>query len=257
MLKTSGNTGQYVNKKFVNNVYLIHDFYLQFDNIATENDLGLFSNKTKLDFKTRANESYQLPTVISDDGQLYEQFDYQYIWLINNTNINGVNTPLYDGAPNSGTTILKTEYLNIGPGLFLNGTFKLLNDETNIWYDGVSENIGATIHPYVESTNITNKLVDNNNQGLHILESQKSEKLPIHIYFKPDLSTINGSIWLCNTLEEPKSIKKALKLYIEEENGNRPFEFTIIFKLNRHNRYALQSEYISNGSYTNNSNSTN
>jgi len=266
MIKYSGSTGQYVNKSFINNIYLIHDYYIQIDNIATENDLGLFSDRSRADQNTTISNipvyTPTSPTVISSDGYLYEQCDYQYVNFYNSAIIDGERKMLYGGDTTSGSTTLKTEFLNIGAGYFSSNRYLLLQDN-GIWVGGTAGDFGATVHPYVNTiTNFnpqsntsiqTNTLVDDNNQGLHILESQKSEKIPIHIYFKPDLGSANGSVWSCNTSSNPSVIKKALRIHIEEENGNRPFEFTIIYKLNRHKQYAIQSDYIQN----NNTNSTN
>ncbi len=239
---TSGTTSSV--KNFANNIYLINDFYLDFSNIATENSLALLTNKKLSDFPVLIPTSLSnsnKPSIISNDGKLYNQSDNQFLWFFNSATIDGVTKDLYGG---SGTTtgyneILTTHYKNIS-GLL--STQLLDTQTTNIWYNSVSTKpFGATIHPYIindQSTN-TNSLVDKNNENVHNIESQNSVKVPLQIYFKPDVSKTEGLYIGVTTSTSPEFLYKALKFRLEPESSNRPFDFTLIFKMLRHKQYAL------------------
>ena len=112
--------------------------------------------------------------------------------------------------------------------------------------------LGCTVHPKVKQLNstiqttgsiTTNELVDANNEGIHIIESQNSQKVPIEIYFKPDVSKSTDLTHDVDLTDSPKVLKKALKFRLDEESSSRPFEFTIIFKLISHRQYALDRTF--------------
>jgi hypothetical protein len=269
MIKSS-NFSSALDKKFNNSIYMINDYYIELKNIAIENDLGLFSyftlNELKLDDDSITN-SYERPTFIGDDGKLYEQKNNQFVWILNDANIDGVTEKLYDGNTNDNndnTLALVSDYRNLG-NISSNGAYNLLTQD--IWNNStvVSDfKFGSTIHPKISQINSTtrrsttttsateqtneNELVDSNVNGIHIMESQNTQKIPIEIYFKPDIK--NPSIEDGNVVqvtyslsESPKILKKALKFRIDEESSSRSFEFLVIFKLISHRQYALENSF--------------
>jgi len=255
MISTTGNiggVGGYSTKSFQNNVYMIQDYYLQMENISKENDLGLLSTADSMTGEI-TNVGMSCASFISSDGKLYTQRANQYVWIYNTATIDGSQTTLYDG---SGRTTfnnsLATDHKNIS-GL-LTSALLSIDANYNIW-DSLGSNttnkFGATIHPYVEYTNSnqSNTLVDKNNQGIHIISPQDTEKLPLQIYFKPDMYT--GNTWIALASETPAILKKTIKFHIEEESRSRPFEFTIIFKLIRHRQFAIPSQQYSQTINTN------
>jgi hypothetical protein len=117
----------------------------------------------------------------------------------------------------------------------------LVNDAA--WTDTTlteSGNIfGATIHPNVESTNLTNILVDNNNNNLHIIEPQSNQIVPLEIYFKPNMKTLNTTPVTYTTSTSIDIRKKAIKFKLQEESSARTFEFTLVFKFIPYRQFAI------------------
>lgn len=237
----NSNVGSYTTKVFQNNVYMIQDYYLQIENISKENDLGLFSATETLTGPI-INIGANSPSFISSDGKLYPQLKNQYLWIYNTANIDGIQTMLYNGLDNTTPVTfndtLASDFTNISSEL--NTPLLSVSPSENIWLSTVpTKRFGSTIHPYVEYTNPNSStLVDKNTQGIHIVGPQETEKIPIQIYFKPDMYE-TGATCTINTSETPLVLKKALRFHIEEESKSRPFEFTIIFKLIRHRQFAI------------------
>lgn len=244
------SVGGYLTKVFKNNVYMVQDYYLQFENISRENDLGLLSDTVNLTGPI-TNIGPESASFISSDGFLYKQLPNQYIYLHNVANIDGSQKILYGGNDlQSYNDTLATDFKNIS-GTLISALLSVLPTE-NIWNTTNPLNkFGATVHPYVEYSNAgqSSTIVDKNTQNLHIINPQSTEKIPIHIYFKPDLSS--AATWSANASETPLILKKALKFHLQEESKSRPFEFTIIFKLIRHRQFAIP---ISNDIPTSNTN---
>ena len=240
-------------------------FILEFKNVATENDLGLFSYLTKSSNVFQTNNENLVndpditknPTFIGDDGKIYEQRDNQFIWILNKAVIDGTDLSLYGGSNtiSQNPDILLGDYTNLGNIGGGTSNFTLLDSNNDIWITNSSttttiNKLGSTVHPKVKqirnslqntSNQETNELVDANMQGVHIIESQNSQNIPIEIYFKPDLYKTNNVDYSVTTSNTPHVLKKALRFRIEEESSTRPFEFTIIFKLISHRQYVVES----------------
>jgi hypothetical protein len=101
----------------------------------------------------------------------------------------------------------------------------------------------TTIHPVVESLD---RLVEDNDDKVKTLaESTTSGSgavryseidIPIKIYFKINAlneTTIPGSYVDFDNLQSTIQHTKKLKFFLEDENQNRPFVFTLKFTLNR------------------------
>jgi len=253
-------------KKFKNDVYMVNDYYLDFKNVAIENDLGLFSYKTLQELgmgSTSIPNAVNIPTFISDDGKIYKQKDNQFIWILDKANIDGSTQILYYGGDNTTiagknatTQALVGDFKNIG---FIRGDqqFSLLED-TTIWTNETLTEIkmGATVHPNISqiissqltsnSTNNTdNELVDANIDGVHIMEAQSSQKVPIEIYFKPNVNGNSSGVSYI-TSSPPNILKKALRFRVDEESSSRSFEFTIIFKIINYRQYSTGNDRFNN-----------
>lgn len=247
----SGNT--FTTKTFKNDIYLIQDYILQIENISKNNDLGIFSGIEQPSGDI-VNSGITSPTFISYDGKLYTQLPNQYIWLVNNATINGQNYILYDGdgINKKYFEVLGSDYVNIS------GTYNnelITTDQNSIWKsDNNNYVFGATVHPYVKyniSTNqTTSEIVDKNKNNIHIIKAGDVERIPINIYFKPDMYDTNNTVTI-NTSSSPLILNKAIKFRIEEEHKARPFEFIVIFKLIRHKQYAIIDNFGSTTSISN------
>ncbi|MCK9416734.1 hypothetical protein M0Q97_08775 [Candidatus Dojkabacteria bacterium] len=221
-------------KVFQNNVYFIGDYYIQFENVATENDLGLLTFQSIIPTPAENAPSYIY------NGFLYGQYSYQYINLLNQSNIEGTNTDLYGYDANI-VNILKENYKNIGYSNTDQSSSSLVTDInwTDTTLTEAGNVFGATIHPNIESTNITNILVDNNNNNLHIIEPQSNQIIPLEIYFKPNMKTLNTTSVTYNTSSSIEIRKKAIKFKLQEESSARTFEFTLVFKFIPYRQFAI------------------
>lgn len=205
----SSDTTNYLQKSFVNSVYMIDDYKIRIENVANENELGLLTDKTTDIIDSQA-------TFINDSGIIKQQSDNQYIWLLDNDGVN-----IY------------------GENADLSSDLNLANDTTNLLnYDGwnnsaASKPFGATIHPRISKMS---DLVDANNNNIHVIEAQKSKDFDLQIYFKPDIKNDVENVEILAS-SEVQVLNKTLKFRIDEEHSNRPFQFVIKFKLNRHNKF--------------------
>ncbi|NPV12885.1 MAG: hypothetical protein HPY57_14025 [Ignavibacteria bacterium] len=241
VLNSSIGVGGYTSKVFQNNVYMIQDYYLQLENVSKENDLGLFTITNALTGPI-INTGPTAPSFISSDGFLYPQLANQYIYIYNTANIDGSQITLYGGSDlTSYNDALATDYKNVSGSL--SSALLSVAPTENIWSTTTNtKRFGATIHPYIEYNNAgqSSTIVDKNTQNIHIISPQETEKIPIQIYFKPDMYD-SGATWTANASDTPLILKKALRFHFEEESKSRPFEFTIIFKLIRHRQFAIPS----------------
>ena len=266
-MEKTGSVTSTLQKKFKNSVYMINDYYLDIKNIATENDLGLFSYLTLQNLGIDTNNNNILPqnapTFISDDGKLYEQKNNQFVWILKEANIDGATEQLYDGGVgstvsnnNTTTLTLVSDFKNIGNiATGTNNPFVLLSSiwTNTISFDTDNRVMGSTVHPNISeiksaiqtttSNNSTdNELVDANVDGIHVIEAQNTQKIPIQVYFKPNVKSSSTEVTYMLS-ETPKILRKALKFRIDEESSSRSFEFTIIFKLISHRQYALERTF--------------
>ena len=236
----SGSTT--TNKRFANMVYLIQDYYIKIENISNNSDLSLLTKYDDIHNITSlfTNVGYNAPSFVSSDSKLKKQLANQYLYLCNKANING-EVLLYGGDMTNEaiTTALCTDYLNLSANI-LNNTVV----DNIYWYNSSLTNLefGATIHPYIEYSNndTSNILVDKNNNNIHLIPPKSSIKIPLYIYFKPNISS-SDTIISININDEQKILKKALRFYLEEESKIRPFEFTIVFKLIRNRKIYISS----------------
>ena len=245
----SGSTSDSIT--FENNVYLISDFYLKFENIAQANPLGLLTSEL-INNVLSDNTHYPRPSMINADGDIIIQKDNQFVWLNDKANIDGSVKTLYTSITtvvNSGSSSVLAVDENFSND---NTAFRnILND--GIWCDNGTEiddtepTLGASVHPRInggsfydvsipEQITDTNNLVDKNNQDIHLVEAQENFIIPINIYFKPNC-LLGDSEFTQSRDEEPITIHKTISFMTQPENMARKFEFTLGFNLKRHKKY--------------------
>jgi hypothetical protein len=98
----------------------------------------------------------------------------------------------------------------------------------------------TTIHPVIDTLQT---LVENNEDKVKTINGNTELIIPIGIYFKmnslDDTKPGNDVVDLSKVTTSTTHVKK-LKFFLEDENKNRPFIFTLKFTLNR-NRTAVSS----------------
>jgi hypothetical protein len=236
----SGSTGRI----YKNDIYLISSYYVRVDNIATENSLGLLSDRIYEKMNaTNGNSFYQtnaLAALVDKDNDFYKQNSNQFIWIAD-----GIESlPLYNsgGTKNtnfsssvypwalSGTTQnigLQTGYSNPSTPWNLTDTFNGVN-----WYGYSSSDMLTTIHPLVSDIS---DLQETGQEKTKYIAPSESFVLPINIYFKLQGGGVAGGLTTDFTGgTSPVIHNKKLKIFIEPTNSNRAFEFTIVFKLRQY-----------------------
>jgi hypothetical protein len=261
-------------RTYYNNVYTIKDFYLSFENLSSINPLGLLSDRLYIPFGTSGatGNFYTDPKnqmlLVDGDDYLYKQQNNQFIWFsdkVGEKNIysSGGCLALIDYYNNSKCMkeILNSlEYnlgiansitnLNISDSNKLNltksgSTFKFVSWESSTASTYQNSNgLLATVHPTI--TNPTD-LVENGQEKVKLINGGETFKIPINIYFKfkGDLSDIYSVG--TNNRSDNKLIRY-LKVYVEMEGKNRPYETTIQFIIRQH-RITTTSEF-NNSKYT-------
>lgn len=253
---------------YQNNIYVIKDFLLKVRNKSVDTTLGLLSNRdysTRSDYFNKAAPQVfwvnQLNELITDNstGVTKTQKNNQFIWAANfeplkvisytklSENIGNTFVKLRD---NSITEVLSSEEFNVGYSeesiLSFNGNNNSLLD-TSKWVDRVktvasTTKFLTTIHPQIQNLD---RIVETNiDKVKSIIGGANSDiDIPINIYFKmnaldPTTTRKIGSganyqyVNLNSSNQTVRHIKK-VKFFLENEDDNRPFVFTLKFILNR------------------------
>lgn len=250
------NTG----RVYENNIYVIKDFVIRVKNKSVDSALGLLSNREYTGSSIYNSAAPQVFWVNNQDELLFSdiggnsksQLNNQFIWSLNYDSVTQTNlVKLSENignnftslSNNSITNILGLSEYNIGYSentsiSFLSSNNSLL--DTTKWVDTV-ESVGSTekllssIHPVV---NDLESLVENNDDKIKSISGGSEVIVPLHIYFKMNslTNTKTGKnyeyIDLNKSKRTVKHIKK-IKFFIEDENQNRPFIFSLKFTLNR------------------------
>lgn len=224
-------------REYKNKIYIIGDYYIRIDNVATENSLGLLSDRLfKISGTTATNTFFattDLAAMVDNNNKLRTQFDNQFIWFSDKSG----SDKIYDktgvantaGVPCS-PSALSNDYYNVGldlPDIYSN------NDPVNLisdvrWDFGSEKRFFSTIHPVIKSST---DIVETGQEKTKYIEPSGSIVIPINIYFKlvgTSALTVNMSD---NSYTD--SPTKKVKVFLETTNSTRPFEFTINFRLNQ------------------------
>ena len=239
-------------KTFKNDVYMIQDYILEFQNISTDNPLGMLVNTNPISTKNTL-----IPTSVNDVGEIKSMKNQKtYIKLStlsfeNNELYGGDNTYYYNSVDNTYTIpndILVTNYMNLG-GLIssniLNSalwTFEINNTNTpptKIRTQNQSDRtLGATVHPMMNFNDISSTM------SVKSINAGDTVRVPINVYFKMDTnnpSSVNVSI---NKVDPVFKLIKKVKFEINLENKEKPFLFQLNFTLLRHKSFAQQTGQV-------------
>lgn len=245
---------------YENNIYVIKDFVIRVKNKSVESPLGLLSNRDYSGSAIYNSAAPQVFWVNNQDELLFSdvtgtsktQLNNQFIWALNYDSVTQTNlVKLSENIGNSFanldnnsiTNILSLTEYNLGYSENTSLSFVSSNNsllDTTKWVDtsetvASTEKLLSTIHPVI--TDLQN-LVESNDEKVKSISGGGEIIIPINIYFKMNaLSTTKTGknyeyIDLNNSKKTIKHIKK-VKFFLEDENQNRPFIFTLKFTLNR------------------------
>ena len=244
-------------RTYYNNIYSSDDFYIQFGNVSQSAQLGLLSYRKYVPTVNGDNRFYNtqysngsLATYIDSEDMLRTQVDNQFIWIsdVSGTNAiynsgktynsNGLGQVLYSKNWNVGLTGTTTP--NSG------GTYSTpINIFNDVNWTGVTwsadndyqTDFPVTIHPHID--NISD-YVYSDKSGVKLINSNSKFTLPIKFLFKLSGGT-SDSISFPTNLSTSPSVTKKLRIFIESESLNRPFEFEIVFKIFRNRTSSVRS----------------
>lgn len=252
-------------RRYINKIYTIPDFTVIVRNKSIESSLGLLSNREYSGSSIYNSSAPQVFWVNSDHELLFTdvsgatrtQLNNQFIWCLNydtvtQNNISKVSENIGNSFVNLGNNSLVdkfslTEY-NLGysenTALSFVGSNNSLID-TSKWIDSVvsvssETKLLTSIHPVVDSLKT---LVQDNEDKVKTMNGNTEFIIPISIYFKmnslDDTKKGNDVVDLNKVTSSTQHVKK-VKFFLEDENQNRPFIFTLKFTLNR-NKISIQS----------------
>jgi hypothetical protein len=247
-------------RQYENSIYVIKDFVIRVKNKAVDSSLGLLSNR---DYSASAIYNSIAPQVFwvnnqdelifSDiSGVSKTQLNNQFIWCLNYDSITqtslvklceNIGNAFVSLSNNSLASVLSLSEYNLGYSentalAFVSGNNSLL--DTTKWND-VNESVGSTdklltsVHPVI---NDLQSLTETNDDKIKTLAGNEEIVIPINIYFKMNAlnNSKSGKNYEYVDFNRTKNTvvhTKKLKFFIEDENQNRPFVFSIKFKMNR------------------------
>jgi hypothetical protein len=257
-----------VSRRYINRIYSVVDFRIKIRNKSFDSPLGLLSNRFYSGSSIYNSLAPQVFWVNNSDELLFTdvsgssktQLNNQFIWCVNYDAITqnslsklseNIGNSFLTNNSNSLTNKLSLPEYNLGysenTALAFVSSNESLRDSSK-WIDveqseSSNSKLLTTIHPVVESLD---RLVEDNDDKVKTLaESTTSGSgavryseidIPIKIYFKINAlneTTIPGSYVDFDNLQSTIQHTKKLKFFLEDENQNRPFVFTLKFTLNR------------------------
>ena len=251
--------------RYINKIYTIPDFTVIIRNKSLDAPLGLLSNRDYSGSSIYNSSAPQVFWVNPDhellftdvSGSTKTQLNNQFIWCLNYDSVTQNN--LSKVSENIGNSFVNlennslvdklslTEY-NIGYSENTALNFVSSNNsltDTSKWVDTISSvssetKLLTTIHPVIDTLET---LVEDNEDKVKTMNGNTEFIVPIAIYFKmnslDDTKKGNDVVDLNRVTTTTTHVKK-LKFFLEDENKNRPFIFTLKFTLNR-NKLASQS----------------
>ena len=250
-------------RRYINKIYTIPDFSVIVRNKSLDSPLGLLSNRDYSGSSIYNSVAPQVFWVTPDhellftdvSGSTRTQLNNQFIWCLNydsvtQNTLSKVSENIGNSFINLGNNSLVdklslTEY-NLGYSENTALSFVSSNNsltDTSKWIDTISSvssetKLLTTIHPVIETLQT---LVEDNEDKVKTMNGNTEFIVPISIYFKmnslDDTKKGNDVVDL-NTVTTTTTHVKKLKFFLEDENKNRPFIFTLKFTLNR-NRLAV------------------
>ena len=250
-------------RRYINKIYTIPDFSVIVRNKSLDAPLGLLSNRDYSGSSIYNSAAPQVFWVTPDhellftdvSGSTRTQFNNQFIWCLNydsvtQNNLSKVSENIGNSFVSLGNNSLVeklslTEY-NLGYSENTALSFVSSNNsltDTSKWIDTISSvssetKLLTTIHPVIDTLQT---LVEDNEDKVKTMNGNTEFTVPIGIYFKmnslDDTKKGNEVVDLNKVTTSTTHVKK-LKFFLEDENKNRPFIFTLKFTLNR-NRLAV------------------
>ena len=234
------------NRTYYNNIYSADDYYLQFENISQGSQLGLLSYRKYVPSVTGDNRFFNptyakgsLATYVNSNDELNPQQDNQFVWI---EDTSGTEKIYYSGATwdsNGLGKVLYSKLWNVGylSGQTVKNVFSDINWNVSVTPDDNYTEFPVTVHPYIE--NIQNYIYSDKG-GVKLINPNTKFTLPIKIFFK--LSGVTAdTIIFPSTMSTSPYVTKKLRIFVEPENLNRPFEFEVIFKISRNRTYNMRS----------------
>ena len=251
--------------RYINKIYTIPDFTVIIRNKSLDAPLGLLSNRDYSGSSIYNSSAPQVFWVNPDHELLFTdvsgttrtQLNNQFIWCLNYDSVTQNN--LSKVSENIGNSFVNlennslvdklslTEY-NIGYSENTALNFVSSNNsltDTSKWVDTISSvssetKLLTTIHPVIDTLET---LVEDNEDKIKTMNGNTEFIVPIAIYFKMnslDYTKKGNDVVDLNKITTTTTHVKKLKFFLEDENKNRPFIFTLKFTLNR-NKLASQS----------------
>ncbi len=249
---------------YQNNIYVIKDFLMKIRNKSVESPLGLLSNRTysnsNSDFYNTSTPQVfwvnQLNELIVDNSTSVTktQKNYQFVWDVNYDSVTqtaatklaeNIGNNFVTLNSNSITNVLSSNEFNVGYSestiLSFIGNNNSLFDTTK-WIDQTvtvssTTKLLSTIHPQIQNLE---KIQETNVDKVKTVQGgeQNDIDIPINIYFKmnamdPSISGLNYQYINLNSSKNTVRHIKKLKFFLENEDENRPFIFSLKFILNR------------------------
>lgn len=245
---------------YANDIYVIKDFVVRIRNTSQSSPLGLISSGNYIQNPSVYNSSVPQMFWVNDKdelltsdvtGQTRTQINNQFIWQVNYDSVtDNTLTNLSENIGNSFVTsnsisnVLSNNEKNIGYNetsiLNFLGNNKSLLDPSK-WIDDTSSvqsttKLLTTIHPVVPNLE---SITEVNSDKVKVVNPSDGEIIiPINIYFKMNsLDTTQSGLnfeWInLNGLRKTIKHIKKIKFSLQNEAENRPFEFGIVFNINR------------------------
>lgn len=256
-------TGIPSGRVFANNIYVIKDFILKVKNKSIDSDLGLLSNRQYLSntaiYSPAAPQTFwvnnQDELLFTDvSGSSRTHLDNMFLWSVNYDTVTQTElSKLSENIGNSFTSLNNNSITNVlglveyNAGYSENLAMAFVSSNNSLldstkWIDpvvsvGSTTKLLSTVHPVTPDLQ---NLVETNEDKIRSVKGGDENAIivPIHIYFKMNAldNTQSGKdyeyIDLNKVSQTVKHIKK-LRFFVEDENQNRPFTFTVKFTLNR------------------------
>lgn len=239
-------------RSYFNNIGFIDDYYIEIKN-ASSSQLLLLSNR-KYE-KSYANTYYQFEDskvlTVDYNGDMYTQFDYQYVWFSDNSNGN----KLYSGTTTYDDTsiILSNIYnYNIGWNSGITGVSEdFFDSKLNIisdvkWKDenlSSSKPLMVTVHPRIYNSS---DLVESGSDKFKTMGGNTNIDIPIYIYYKLDGKKSNNEIFTVLPDDNAEVKNRSVKCFIETDTLTKPFEFEIKFKLRQFREVVYTTVFDNN-----------
>jgi len=105
------------------------------------------------------------------------------------------------------------------------------------WEDDTqdSKHFLGTVHPFFD--NIDN-YVYSEKSGVRLVDAEDNFTIPLRIFFTMSTGTTESSIHINSLITSTRTLTKRLRIFLEPENENRPFEAEVVFKLKRNRTTA-------------------